>query len=257
MARPPESPTATPTPATPPERFDVEPFSFRWCTVPRVPTRAEAAAYAAFHRTCRSAESFWDGAPAADWMLDVLTKAWDDVPVVPEQELRRFAVACAENLTAAAAPAVQDLLDGVRRYLAGAATLDDLVALQARTHPSVAAGGVHGLPRCSTFAAAKLAAWHAADRHPLQAAWWSAEFAARHDAFAILHECAATWEWPEDKGEAWRADWRAAFFSRSHPDVQAAALADARRRQADLLRSILPKPFGTIVRHLPSDLRVH
>jgi hypothetical protein len=170
------------------------------------------------------------------------------VPLVPESALRHFALQCAERLTAASNPAVQEILENVRHHVAGTATLDDLVALQARTHPAVAAGGVHGLPRCSTFAAAMLAAWHAAGREPLVAAWWSAEFAARHDAFAVVGECAATWQWPDDRGEPWRADWRAAYFAKAHPAVNVAALADARRRQADLLRSILPAPFGVPIR---------
>jgi hypothetical protein len=248
MDRRPDFPTVTAPARAVPEPFDHYPFGYESCTVECAPTADEQAAYAAFCRANRSAERFWERAPLADWMLDILGKLWDDLPAAPEAELRRFALRCVEGLRVAADPKVQELLGVVRRHLNGEATLDDLGAMQARTHRHVAQGGVQGLPRCSTFAAARLAAWHAADRDARSAASWCAEFAARHDAFVVLRQRAAGWHWPEDRGEPWREDWRAAFFAKAHPHLKAAAMAVARRRQADLLRSILPLPFGAPVR---------
>jgi hypothetical protein len=231
-----------------PERFERCPFAYESCRVDVTPSAAEQAAYSAYHRACRSAEGFWDGAPAADWMLDLLRKLWDRLPSAPDDALRRFALLCAESLETAATPTVQVLLEVLRRHVAGAATLEDLGALQARTHRHAAQGGVQGLPRCSPDAAAMLAAWHAADRDPWSAASWTTEFAARHDAFVVLARHAAAWHSSEDRGEPWRESWRVAFFAEAHPEVEAAALADARKRQADLLRACLPKPFGGKIR---------
>jgi hypothetical protein len=231
-----------------PEPFTFAPFAFDSCTIECTPTAAEQAAYSAHYRKCRSAEDFWDGATAADWMLDILGKHPDVRPATLERELRTFALRCTEGLQGAASPSVQALLEVVRRRLSESATLEDLSAAQVAAHPHVAQGGIQGLPRCMTYAAALLAAWHAAARDPGQAAFWGSEFAARHDAFVVLERHASTWHWPEDGGEQWRESWRTAFFAKAHLEVEAAALADARRRQADLLRSILPKPFGARIR---------
>lgn len=231
-----------------PEPFYFHPFALQSCTVLSEPTADDQAAYDAYVRSCDSAERFWAGAPASDWMLDVLRKGWDRFPASIETALRRFALECVRGLRSGGAPSVQELLDVGQRYLDGSATLDDLRQARASAHGQVSAGGVHGLPRCSAYAAAVLAAWHALDPDAGAAANWSAEFAARHDAFVVLQERGRQWHWAEDQGEHWRDSWRAAFFAKAHPEVEAAATAEARRRQADFLRSILPSPHGPPVR---------
>jgi hypothetical protein len=249
MARTSDSPTATTTAATrPPESFATEPFAYASCKIDRDPTPEEEAAYLAHYHACPTPDDFWIKATGADWMLDLLAKLWRRLPVFPETELRTFALRCAEELGETGGSIAGKLLDVSRRYLSGSAAVDDLVDVRARTHRHVAQGGMQGLPRCNTYAAAMLAAWHAADPHAHIAATWTAEFAARHDAFVVLRERAGTWRWPEDRGEPWREDWRPAFFAKAHPQVVADAIADARRRQADLLRACLPKPFGVPTR---------
>ena len=93
-----------------------------------------------------------------------------------------------------------------------------------------------------------LAAWHVTNSDPMKAALWASEFSARHDAFLVLARRAAAWQRPDDRGEPWPAGWRTAFFAQAHPEVEAAAVAEARQRQAGLLRSILPAPFGAPLR---------
>jgi hypothetical protein len=226
----------------------VVPFSLADCTLVQAPTAAQAAAHAAHASAHRTPHESWTHATAADWMLDLLRQYWQHIPVAPERELRTFALECAEGLEALAGEAVLKLLEVVRGRIGGAFTLDQLTALQRSVQPCVSPGGVQGLPRCSPGAAAALAAWHTADRNPYEAAFWSAEFAALHDAFVVVRRAARDWEWPEDRGESWRESWRVAFFNRAHPEVQERALADTRRRQADRLRAILPYPFAAVPR---------
>jgi hypothetical protein len=141
---------------------------------------------------------------------------------------------------------LRDLVQAVKCRVDGNATLQDLVTLQERARPFVAPGGVQGLPRCSPHAAGALAARHTAGRSPYDAAFWTAEFAARHDAFIALEGAAASWTWSGDRSGSWRESWRTTLFATAPPAIYMEALSATRRRQADLLRSILPQPFAQL-----------
>lgn len=221
----------------------IVPFHLATCTLAATPSAAERAAFTHHAQLWRTRDAFWTHAPYADWMLDVLRCDFHYVAVVPERELRTFALACVEGLNGADNPGLAELLAAVRRRIEGNATLDELRALQERTRPRVSPGGVQGLPRCSSHAAGALAAWHSAGPNPCDAAFWTAEFAALHDAFVVLRDAAAGWVAPDDRGEPWRASWRVASFDTAHPHVRQEALFQARQRQATILRRILPQPF--------------
>ena len=118
--------------------------------------------------------------------------------ITPERQLRLFALRCLDGLHGSDHAGLQELVQAVRRRVGGNATLCELAAFQDRKRAFVVPGGVQGLPRCSPYAAGALAAWHTAGRAPHDAAFWSAEFAARHYGFVQLGKAAASWAWPEE-----------------------------------------------------------
>jgi hypothetical protein len=222
------------------------PFDLQSCTLADQPTDAEQAAFDAHTRACQSWEEFWERAPSADWMLDALRGQWEWIPVVPERHLRTFALRCIEGLHGADHAGLQDLVQAVRCRVDGKGTLQELSGLQERKRALVTPSGVQGVPRCSPHAAGALAAWHTADRSPYDAAFWTAEFGARHDAFIALEGAAASWTWSSDSSGTWRESWRTTLFATAHPAIYMEALSATRRRQADLLSSILPQPFAQL-----------
>jgi hypothetical protein len=244
---------ASADPVQPPARragdaLPVTPFHLASCTLLIQPTAEEQEAFTSFFHLHQTRAAFWERAPYSDWMLDMLRGQFDRVPVAPEAQLRRFALECVSGLKGADMPAFLELLAAVRRRASGELPLIDLRRLQRQLHSAVTSPGVQGLPRCLPHAAGMLAAWHTASGNPYDAAFWAAEFAALHDTFVALQKRATGWAWPEDRGEAWRESWRAAFFDRAHPDVRQRAMQEARERQAVLLRRILPQPFVQEVR---------
>lgn len=115
-------------------------------------------------------------------------------------------------------------------------------AAQAQTLSLMTPGGVQGLPRCSPHSAGALALWHTANPNPYEAAFWSAEFAALHDAFVALRRGAETWDAPSaDTG-----GWRVASFACAHPQVREKTLRKARECQAERLKAFLPQPFAAL-----------
>ena len=227
-----------------PEAFPNVPFSLASCTLIEPPDTEDQAALQAHVRASSSREDFWVRAPRADWMLDLLRDHVEWMPIVPETPLRRFALKCVERVRGADGPAMSMLLRAVEGRVTGTTSLAHLEALQRQIQPAVSAGGVQGLPRCSPHAAGALAAWHTARPNPYDAAFWTAEFAARHEAFVLLRYQARSWRSPDDRGEPWRESWRTALFARAHQHVFRDAMAQARHRQAVLLRSVLPYPFA-------------
>ena len=211
------------------ELFPTVPFNLQSCTLGDQATDAEQAAFDAHIRACPSREEFWERAPSADWMLDALRGQWEWIPVVPERQLRTFALRCIAGLQGADHARLQDLVQAVTCRVEGNATLHDLVTLQEGTRAFVAPGGVQGLPRCSPHAAGALAAWHTAGRSPYDAAFWTAEFAARHDAFIALESAAASWTSSGDRSGSWRDSWRTTIFATAHPAIYKEALSAARR----------------------------
>jgi hypothetical protein len=226
------------------DTLPIVPFGRVDCRLVEPPTAEERKALEAHIRASRTREDFWQHAPRADWMLDLLRAHPERIPIVPEAQLRRFALKCVDGVQGAGGSAIPMLLRAVAGRVAGTTSLAHLEALQRQIQPAVSAGGVHGLPRCSPHAAGALAAWHAATPNPYDAAYWTAEFVARHDAFVLLRFQAQSWRSPDDRGEPWRESWRTALFARVHLHVFSDAVAQARYRQAVLLRSILPHPFA-------------
>jgi hypothetical protein len=226
-----------------PYALPIVPFNLETCTLADRPTPEEQAAYDAHASACPTREMFWDRATQADWMLDLVRANYQGIPLVPEAQLRRFALRCVERLHGVDAPPLVELLQAVERRITSTVTLDELQSLQRKARPTVTPRGVQGLPRFSTYAAGALAAWHSATPDPYKAAYWTAEFAARHDAFAAVCERAGKWKCPDGRGETRSQSWHAALFAHHHPHVYRGALIASRTRQAGLLRSILPAPF--------------
>lgn len=218
------------------------PFHLGTCTLLQTKAEAEQSAFSAHLRVHPTRADFWEHAPAADWMLDVLRGGWQFIPVAPDAALRTFALQCVADLRGADAPELAELKAVVQRRVTGATTTRELEAAQAKTRQLVTPAGVHGLPRCSPHAAGQLAVWHTADASPYEAAFWTAEFAALHDAFVTLAEATESWNPPA----ACPAEWRLEFYSRAHPHVRARALREAHERQAVRLKSLLPQPFAGV-----------
>lgn len=158
-----------------PEPFPVVPFSLRDCTLADSPSAEEQAALAAHISASPTREDFWAGAARADWMLDLLRTYPEWMPIVPEAQLRRFALTCVQGVQGADGPAMVMLLHAVERRVTGTITLPHLEALKRQIQPAVSSGGVHGLPRCSPHSAGALAAWHTATPNPYDAAYWTAD----------------------------------------------------------------------------------
>jgi hypothetical protein len=239
MAAPPD-PRHQPVSTAPPQPLHHVPFAMDTCTLLQGPSDAEQSAFTAHLRVHPTRAGFWEHAPVADWMLDVLRGGWHFIPVAPDAALRTFALQCVADLTGADAPELAELTAAVQRRIAGAATTRELQDVQAKTRQFVTPGGVQGLPRCSPHAAGQLAVWHTADSSPYEAAFWTAEFAALHDAFVTLAQEAESWNPPAGCPAGWRLE----FYSRAHPHVQAQAVREAHERQAVRLKALLPQPFA-------------
>ena len=227
-----------------PAPLPISPFDLATGTLLVPPDDDERARFRAHLQKHPAIDDFWEHAPVADWMLDVLRNFWHWIPVAPERQLRRFALECASGLTSAGAPALADVGAMVRRRIAGEATLHDLEAVRMKTRDHVMAGGIQGLPRCIPYAAGALAVWHAADPQPFDAAFRAGEFAALHHAFVALESAAAGWR----PSPPIAASWHAARFAESNPQIRARALRNARERQAVRLRELLPQPFYALQR---------
>ena len=227
----------TPAPAAP-AAFTGIPFHLGSCTLVEPPTPEEQEAFSRHIDTFRTRAACWEHAPYADWMLDILRSEFHHVGIPPERELRTFALECLDGLEGTDGQALVELLAVVRRRIDNNASLEELAAVQKRVQPFVTPGGVQGLPRLSLYAAGALAAWHTATPNPYDAAFWAAEFAALHAAFAAVHE-AVKHQPPSGAPRGWET----AFFDRAHPEIGRAARLQARRALAVRLRRILPQPF--------------
>jgi hypothetical protein len=62
------------------------------CTLLQAPSDAEQSALNAHLRVHPARADFWEHAPVADWMLDVLRGGWHLIPVAPDAALRTFAL---------------------------------------------------------------------------------------------------------------------------------------------------------------------
>jgi hypothetical protein len=210
------------------------------CTLLPTPSEAEQWAFNAHLRSHPTRADFWEHAPLADWMLDVLRGGWHFIPIAPDAALRTFALQCVENLRGADAPELAELKAAVQRRIAGVATFRELEEVQARTRQFVMPAGAQGPPRCNPHAAGQLSVWHTADSSPYEAAFWTAEFAALHDAFVALGESAESWNSPAGTPAGWRLE----AYAHAHRHVRARALREARERQAVRLKALLPQPFA-------------
>lgn len=222
----------------------VMPFHPRTCRLADPPTAEEEAGFEACVSASPTPSDFWQRATQADWMLDLLRQRCYAIPLAPERQLRTFALRCVDGLRGTSAPRIAQILHAVRRRADANAVLEDLRDVQLAAHGTVSAGGAQELCRFNPAAAGALAAWHAASANPYEAAFWTAEFAARHDAFLAVDESAARYAAPEFADAESRQLWHTALFDAVHPQIYQASLASARQRQAALLRRILPDPFA-------------
>jgi hypothetical protein len=225
-------------PAGAPIPFPIVPFHLGTCTLVEPATPGEQEAFTRHIQTFRTRAACWEHAPYSDWMLDTLRAEFHHVGIPPERELRVFALDCLQDLTGVDTEPLRDLVAVVKRRIAREASIEELVAVQKRTHATVAPGGVQGLPRLVPHAAGTLAAWHTATPNPYDAAFWAAEFAALHVAFVAVREAAARETLPGAP-----AGWNAAFFNRARPEIGQSARMHARRVLAVRLRQFLPQPF--------------
>lgn len=225
-----------------PKVFLTVPFDLATCTLLQGAGEAEQSAFSAHLRAHPTRAAFWEHAPAADWMLEVLRRGWHVVPIAPDSALRAFALQCVADLQGTDAPGLAELKSAVERRVTGSFTSRELEAVQAKTQPLVTPGGVQGLPRCSRHAAGQLALWHTANPNPYEAAFWAAEFAALHDAFVTLGQAAQSWTPPAGTP----AGWHVGFYAHHHPDVRARAIRKAHERLAVMLKARLPQPFAEV-----------
>jgi hypothetical protein len=219
------------------------PFNQATCTLMQPPSTSETDAFTRFRATCSGPPDVWDRAPVASWMLNALRRTWHWVPIVPERELRTFAWRSVEALDGTDAPGLRELRRAVHGRLRRRTSLQDLQSLQEATRADAIRNGTDGLRRCEPAAAGALALWHAATPFVYDAAFWAAEFAALHDAYVRVRERASSWAWAHDTDPV-TAALKPPFFAAAHPDVVSSALAEARKRQALLLRGLLPAPFA-------------
>lgn len=226
----------------PPDALRLVPFHLATCTLAEPVPEADQAAFTAHNRAHATRAGFWEHAPSADWMLDLLRQSWHFVPVAPDALLRTFALKCVADLEGANSSTLAELTSLVQRRISGTVTASELAAEQARTRPFVTAAGVQELPRCRPYGAGKIARWHTANPNPYEAAFRTAEFAALHDAFAALARAARSWTAPPDTPVSWRVS----VYAQQHPDVRHRALRQAHERQAGLLKSILAQPFAAV-----------
>lgn len=229
-----------------PSAMPVIPFALETCTLVESISLAEAAAFRSFRRSCDTLDEFWERCTYSPWMLRTLQCHAPELPMTPEHGLRQFALRCVDGLTGTDVPALAAIVAALKGRLAGTSTAADLARVRSETQARVSPGGATGLPRFSPYAAGALAVWHAANPDPFDAAYWTAEFKTLHDAFKVVCDRAASWK-PEERAD-WRGGWREAAFARTHPDIYEQALREARERLAELLRSLVPSPFGAPVR---------
>jgi hypothetical protein len=213
------------------------------CTLTQPLSDDERHAFASFRTACKGPQDLWDRSPFAHWMLEQLRQSWQWITLVPERELRTFSWRCVEALEGTADPALLELWRAVHGRLAGRTSLQQLQSAQDATRPLVGKNGTEGLTVYRAATPGQLALWHAASPFVYDGAFWVAEFTAIHEACVTLNERAAGWAWTGD-GDPHRAAFKTAFFATEHPRVRAEALSDARKRQAALLRELLPAPFA-------------
>lgn len=104
----------TPGPAAAPSAFPVIPFHLASCTLLEPPTPEQQEALNRHIATFRTRAACWEHAPYADWMLDTLRSEFHHVGIVPERELRTFALDCLDSLKGADAEPLRELLAIVR-----------------------------------------------------------------------------------------------------------------------------------------------
>lgn len=116
-------PRHQPISTAPPEMLQTVPFHLGTCTLLQGPSEPNQSGFSAHLRLHPTRAGFWETAPVADWMLDVLRSGWHLVPVAPEAALRTFALQCVADLQGADAPHLVEVKAAVERRIAGAATI--------------------------------------------------------------------------------------------------------------------------------------
>ena len=116
-----------------------------------------------------------------------MAQLWRRPPRLPLDQLRTFALRCAEGLGEAGVSMAAELLDVARRYLSGSATVDDLGGRASQDASAVAQGGVRA-PRCSTLCAALARAGTPRGSPCAHRPTWTVRVCRASDAFVVLLE---------------------------------------------------------------------
>jgi hypothetical protein len=164
-----------------------------------------------------------------------------------ERPLRRFAWQCAHDVAAFSHGPTHEALLAAGRLVAALGPNSYLAAAHHAARSDAAAARAVGMARCEPSAAAFLAAYHSCAANVFDAAHDSAECAAKVAFFraARVRSQHAPIYTP---GEPWRESRQVAEWLKRHRDELADVDTDARRRQAELLRSILGLAAGRVLR---------
>ena len=155
-----------------------------------------------------------------------------------ERPLRRFAWHCAHEVAAFSHGPTHEALLAAGRLVAALGPSSYLAAAHHAARSDAAAARAVGMARCEPSAAAFLAAYHSCAPNVFDAAHDTAECAAKVAFFrAARVRSQQTPIYTPD--EPWRESRRVAEWLERHRDELADVDADAKRRHADLLRSIL------------------
>lgn len=155
-----------------------------------------------------------------------------------ERPLRRFAWHCAHDVAAFSHGPTHEALLAAGRLVAALGPSSYLAAAHHAARSDAAAARAVGMARCEPSAAAFLAAYHSCAANVFDAAHDASECAAKVAFFraARVRSQQAPMRTP---GEPWRESRRVAEWLERHRDELADVDTDVRRRQAELLRSIL------------------
>ena len=170
-----------------------------------------------------------------------------------ERPMRRFAWHCAQDVAHfTRGPAHEALLEA-GRLAAGLGASSYLLAAREAARADADAARAVGMPRCEPSAAAVLAAFHSCAANVFDAARGASECAAKVAFFRQARICAQH-ESRVTSTEPWEESRRISDWLRCHRTEVHGADADVKRRQADLLRTLLDVAPARVLLFAPSPL---
>lgn len=170
-----------------------------------------------------------------------------------ESPLRRFAWQCAYDVAHFTRGPAHEVLLEAGRLAAGLGTSSYLLAAREAARAEADSARAVGMPRCEPSAAAFLAAFHSCAANVFDAARQAAECAAKVAFFRQARICAR----PESRAlsqKPWEESRRVADWLKQHRPELDGAEADVKRRQADLLRTLLDVAPARVLPFAPSLL---